>query len=218
MNHTNTKPPYDIRGLYGITPTPYSDDTWLLKQVRLAIQGGTRVIQFRDKHSEPNQRLDIATKLQTLCREYKIPLIINDDLDLALSIDADGVHLGADDTGLAEARQRLGKDKIIGISCYSDLKLAKQAEQGGANYVAFGRFYASKSKPDAHQAELEILQQAKKQLNIPIVAIGGITVDNASTLLNAGADALAVIDSLFGQFDTEANAKQFTKQFHTTRQ
>jgi len=141
-------------------------------------------------------------------------LIINDDVALAATCNADGVHIGQHDTELREARTQLGPQAIIGISCYNRFELAQQAAENGADYVAFGRFYPSKTKPDAVPASLDLLHQAKQELDVPVAAIGGITVDNAAPLLEAGADMLAVVDGLFGQADIRPAAQHYQTLFN----
>ena len=158
------------------------------KIVALAIAGGARIIQYRNKQSPKAIRLYEAEQLAKLCKKLDTTLLINDDIDIAIEVNADGVHLGQEDTGLAEARARLGPDKIIGITCHNDIELARRAQAGGADCVAFGRFFPSLSKPSAPAASLETLQQAHQELDIPICAIGGITLDNAPELIKSGAD------------------------------
>lgn len=184
------------RGLYAITqPSPD-----LLPQVEAVLQGGAVLLQYRDKLTQSaSQRLRLARQLHQQCQHYGIPLIINDDIELAYQIQAEGVHLGKTDAALALARQRLGAQAIIGVSCYNELERALQAQAAGANYVAFGRFFASATKPDAVLASPSLLTLAQLQLTVPIVAIGGITPDNGGQLLSAGADLLAVIGGILGQ-------------------
>ena len=175
--------------------------------------GGARIIQYRDKSSDQAKRLKEATALLTLCRAHDVPLIINDDLALAQQIGADGIHLGRDDITLQQARSELGASAIIGISCYNSLQHAQDAESAGASYVAFGRFFTSATKPHAVKAEIELLQQAKKTLSIPMVAIGGITPENGAQLVQAGADMLAVIQGVFAQQDIRHACHKFAKLF-----
>ncbi|MEJ2529282.1 MAG: thiamine phosphate synthase [Gammaproteobacteria bacterium] len=199
-----------LTGLYAITD---SSQKRLAHQVKLALEGGARIIQYRDKSCEQGVRLKQAQELSSLCREYSAIFIINDDVELARTVAADGVHLGQDDQDIVGARTRLGSRAIIGISCYNQLPLAAAAQDAGADYVAFGRFFPSSSKPHAVQAEINLLTQAKQALHIPIVAIGGITPENSEQLIHAGADMLAVIQGLFGQQDVRATAERFTKIF-----
>lgn len=192
-----------IQGLYVITDPTLSPGLQLLDDVAAALKGGANIVQYRDKVSSDLDKLANAKYLQALCQQHQATFIINDDIELTKMIGADGVHIGKNDTDLHTARQQLGQQAIIGVSCYNDLDRAKTMRAQGADYVAFGRFFPSKTKPDAPQAEIDTLIQAKQQLDCPIVAIGGITADNAETLLEAGADALAVIQGVFVQPDIQ---------------
>lgn len=198
-----------MSGLYAITPEQH-DTAELSRKVRLALKGGARVLQYRNKLGDDALRLEQATALRGLTREFGAMLIVNDDALLAQRVDADGVHLGGEDGSVVAARSLLGKHKIIGVSCYNRLSLAYQAVVQGADYVAFGAFFASAVKPSAPVAGLELLRQARCEIAVPIVAIGGITLDNGAQLLAAGADALAVISALFGAQDIRLAARQFT--------
>ena len=170
------------------------------------------VIQYREKR--PAVADSLAEQLLSLCKKHSIPLIINDNIDLALRIGADGVHLGKEDCNIKLAREQLGDNAIIGISCYNHLELAIAAAKKGANYVAFGRFFPSNSKPLASPAEVQTLRKAQHKLQIPIVAIGGILPENGGQLLESGADLLAVIGGIFDQ-DPEQSAKKFLHLFST---
>lgn len=203
---------FRIRGLYGIT-TDTLPPQQMLQQVEAALRGGMQVLQFRNKQPMSAAIRQQARALHELCRDFDALFIINDDVELAREVGAHGVHLGKDDHKLQSARQYLGEPAIIGISCYNQLSLALQAQQQGADYVAFGRFFPSKSKPDAVQAEISLLAEARSQLQLPIVAIGGITVDNGAQLIQHGADALAVINALFDVDDSEAEARQLAALF-----
>lgn len=203
-----------LSGLYAITT--FSQN--LPQQVEAAIAGGARVIQYRDKSSDQSLRLEQAQQLSQICRAAKIPLIINDDVDLAARVSAAGVHLGRDDIAFNHARRKLGGDAIIGISCYNDFDLALQAQQQGADYIAFGSFFDSPTKPLAIRADSSLLQRAKQELNIPVVAIGGITPDNGKLLIEAGADMLAVISALFAQADVEQASRSFAQLFSEEKQ
>jgi thiamine-phosphate pyrophosphorylase len=192
-----------LRGLYAITSAALcAEPQRLLAGVAAALQGGARVIQYRDKHSiSPAQRERNVAALLQLCRESQARLIINDDVELAARIGADGVHLGAADPPLALARARLGHDALIGASCGPSLQRGIDAVANGANYLAFGRFFASNTKPDAPQAALELLVQARAHFNhlrIPICAIGGVTPATAVGLIAAGADLVAAVEGVFG--------------------
>ena len=168
----------------------------LLEAVEQALIGGVAFLQYRYKSTDSQKRLSEAKQLNTLCQRYNVPLIINDDLELAAQLGV-GVHLGQQDGSIALARQRLGQDAIIGATCHNSLLVAEQAAVQGASYLAFGAFYPSSTKPLAQLAELSTLTQAKQLFNLPIVAIGGITLDNAQPLIEAGADYLAVISDIF---------------------
>lgn len=205
-----TKSISKLSGLYVITDDNLSGAS-LLEHVKLAIEGGAKLVQYRNKTSQASIKEMIARSLLELCRDYRVPLLINDDVELAVDIGADGVHLGQTDTRLTEARRRLGSDAIIGVTCHASLDSAKQAEKQSANYVAFGRFFASQTKPDASPVSIELLKRARQQLSIPICAIGGITPDNAPVLLAAGADMLAVIHGVFGQDDIKDAAKKYAQ-------
>lgn len=201
-----------IRGLYAITPEQ-AETARLISQVRAALAGGAAVVQYRSKSADAALLHEQASELLALCHSFGVPLIINDTLRLADLSGADGVHLGREDGSLRQARIILGAGKVIGVSCYNSLERALEAEAGGADYVAFGSFFPSPTKPGAVAAPLSLLQEAKGRLNIPIVAIGGITVDNASALVEAGADAVAVISGLFDAPDIELAARQYSQLF-----
>ncbi len=200
-------------GLYAIADTQYLDDAHLLPAVGEAITGGARIIQYRDKSHDTLTRLAQAKKISALCRQHGVLFIINDDVALAKESQADGVHLGREDAALTQAREQLGPQAIIGVSCYNDLARAEAAEKQGADYVAFGRFFPSRTKPQAVQASLVLLREAKRKLHIPVVAIGGITPENGASLIAAGADALAVIEGVFGQADVRAAAERYARLF-----
>lgn len=201
-----------IGGLYAITRETDASAR-LLSEVEAALRGGAAVVQYRDKSSDVARQHEQASELLALCRRYRVPLIINDSLRLADLVGADGVHLGGVDGSVREARIVLGADKIIGVSCYQSLDLALAAQAAGADYVAFGSFFASATKPAAPRADITLLQHASGVLQLPIVAIGGITPDNAESLIEAGADALAVIHALFEAADIEARARCFADFF-----
>jgi thiamine-phosphate pyrophosphorylase len=197
-------------GLYAITQTEHKSIQRVVDEVEKVIIGGAAVVQYRDKN--PKDAKLLAKELVKLCHEYQIPLIVNDNIDLALQVSADGVHLGADDGSVVEARQRLGTRAIIGVSCYDSVATALDAQQQGADYVAFGRFFPSSSKPLATPAQLSTLRKAKQVLTIPIVAIGGILPENGGQLLDAGADFLAVIGGLFTT-QPEQSARAYSALF-----
>ena len=198
-------------GVYALTPA-CADTARLLAMVEAALKGGAAAVQYREKSGDVALRFEQASELLPLCRQYGAPLIINDDLRLADLADADGVHLGREDAGLSEARIILGPKKIIGVSCYQSLELAREAQARGADYVAFGSFYASSTKPQAGRAPLQLLHDAAG-MKLPVVAIGGITAENAPELIAAGADAIAVISALFDAPDIEAAARALNRLF-----
>ena len=201
-----------LSGVYVIADSSLPQThTTLHDKVKQAIQGGARMVQIRDKRPTPD--IHEIQAIAALCKQHYIPLLINDSIELALQVGADGVHLGQSDTQLKEARQRLGNAAMIGITCHDDIHLARCAEADGADYIAFGRFFASRTKPEAPPASIEVLQQARQQLRIPVVAIGGITPDNGGSFIQAGADMLAVIHGVFGQSDITAAAKKFSQLF-----
>jgi thiamine-phosphate pyrophosphorylase len=185
----------------------------LLRQVRQALSGGAAILQYRNKSAGTSLQLEQATALRGLTCEFGIPFVVNDDVALAHQVNADGVHLGASDTGAKAARMVLGSHKIIGVSCYNRLSLAREAIASGADYVAFGSFFPSGVKPGAVKADTELLYQARTEFDVPLVAIGGITTLNGASLVDAGADALAVISALFGAADIQAAAQEFTKLY-----
>ena len=212
---TKTKP-YNLRGLYAITPCSSIQDlstSELLSRTRQVLEGGARIIQYREKQHPDDIREEQATRIKALCEEFGVTLLINDDVALAEKIEADGVHLGQEDLSLEDARRRLGREAIIGISCYNQLELAIEAEKQGADYVAFGRFFPSSSKPDAVQADLELLKTALSELSVPVTCIGGITPENAKMLVSAGADMLAVIEAVFGAENIRETAAEFKRLF-----
>ena len=189
-----------IKGLYAITPDE-QDTEILLAKVEAVLQGGVSVLQYRNKRANHKLQTEQARAILPLCRQYGVPLIINDSIKLCLTLDADGVHLGADDGDLVAARARLGANKIMGASCYNRFDLALSAQQAGADYVAFGACFASSTKPHAPVAPLDLFVQARDRLSVPVVAIGGITLENAAKVKYAGADAIAVVGALFNSND-----------------
>ena len=201
------------RGLYVITDPELITATDLPERVEAALAGGAVLVQYRDKHADPAARAERARAILSRCRAYGVPLLINDDVELAAILGADGVHLGRDDADAAAARRRLGPRALIGVSCYNQLARAEIAVAAGADYVAFGRFFPSRTKPDARQAEPDLLRRARLRLNVPVAAIGGIDADNGAALVAAGADLLAVIHGVFGRSDVTAAARSITALF-----
>jgi thiamine-phosphate pyrophosphorylase len=199
-----------INGLYAITPD-VADTSELVAMTQQALEGGASLIQYRNKAADGDLRLHQAHSLARLCQDFQVPFIINDHLDLAITLGADGVHLGGEDASLTEARRRLGAEKIVGISCYDQLDRAVEAEQHGADYVAFGAFFTSVTKPEATHAPLNLLARARQELRIPIIAIGGVTSDNAGELIRRGADAVAVSNALFCAHDIRLAAEKISR-------
>jgi thiamine-phosphate pyrophosphorylase len=197
-----------IRGVYALADTSLLAGAELITRVEAALRGGVAVVQYRDKSVDSSRRLTEAQALRALCTRRGAAFIVNDDVDLALSVGVDGVHLGRDDPAPALARVRLGPGALIGATCYDRLELAPTALTAGADHVAFGRFFPSSTKPGEIYASLELLRAARASLSCPIVCIGGLRADNAAPLVAAGADALAVGNALFGPgVDTEAAAR-----------
>jgi thiamine-phosphate pyrophosphorylase len=207
---TGVRPP--IAGLYALTPE-IADTGLLAAQVTAAIGGGAAAIQYRNKRGPAALRLEQALALRELCAARGVIFIVNDDVELARDVASDGVHLGRDDVAIATARERLGAEAIIGASCYNSLEQAEHGVASGADYIAFGSFFASRVKPDAARAPLSLLAAAKARWDVPVVAIGGITATNAPDLIAAGADALAVITALFHTPDVRAAARAFRDAF-----
>ncbi|MEQ1485738.1 thiamine phosphate synthase [Methyloglobulus sp.] len=199
--------PFPSRGLYAITQSANSSAYTLFDAVSAAIRGGAVVIQYRDKN--PTDAPFVAHELVKICHQHDVPLIINDDIELAILSKADGVHLGKEDGDIIEARKHLGDTAIIGVSCYNSIERAVTAQSLGATYIAFGRFFPSSSKPLAAPAEIDTLRKAKAAIHLPIVAIGGILPENGGQLLAVGADLLAVIG---GVFDHEPEQSAFAYQ------
>ncbi|TMH60108.1 MAG: thiamine phosphate synthase [Betaproteobacteria bacterium] len=201
-----------IAGLYALTPDLLDTDV-LAERVAAAISGGATAIQYRNKLASPPLQRAQALVLRDLCSSANAIFIVNDDVDLAYAVDADGVHLGREDAPLARARQRLGRAAIIGASCYDSLERGAAAVEAGADYIAFGSFFPSVVKPEAVPAKPSLLTAAKARWNVSVVAIGGITAAAASTLIAAGADALAVITAVFEAPDVATAARTFREAF-----
>lgn len=204
-----------LHGVYAITDSTLLDQQTLLLRVEAALQSGLCLLQYRNKNDAWNDRVAQARKLAALCAQYDTPLLINDDVDLCLEVGAAGVHIGQRDEALKDARKRLGKEAIIGVTCHDRIDLATRAQDDGASYVAFGRFFASQTKPDAPPAAIETLSLAASALTVPIVAIGGINAENGASLLEAGADVLAVINYVFAHADASARVQQLNALFNS---
>ena len=209
------KPDSRLRGLYAITPDG-PDQALLLEQTTQALRGGARIVQYRNKSRSAEAQRECALALKTLCRLHDACFIVNDDVMLALAVGADGVHLGSNDGDLAAARQALGRELLLGASCYADFSLAQAAVAAGADYVAFGAVCPSPTKPQAVRAPLTLFEQGRRTLGVPLCAIGGITLDSAPEIIAAGADMLAVISDLFDAPDIAARASHFQTLFMET--
>lgn len=196
-------------GLYAITNGPRDD---LFAAVRAVLEGGAAMLQYRDKTRDATRRLREARGLVVVCREFHVPLIVNDDVELALASGAGGVHVGEDDADIADVRIALGRGAIIGASCYDSLQRARDAAQAGADYLAFGAFFPTVSKAVTRHATPALLREARA-FGLPLVAIGGITPDNGKPLIDAGADFLGVISGVFGTADIRAAAQRYAKLF-----
>lgn len=205
-----------IRGVYAITRDE-SATAKLISEVSEALMGGVRLVQYRNKSASKELAREQASALRELTKYAGAALIVNDDVDLAFAVSADGVHLGRDDgktlNDLSELRRHAPGQFLIGLSCYNELALAKNASVAGADYIAFGSFFPSRTKPDAIRADATLIREAKRDFSLPVVAIGGITVENAPQLLAAGADSVAVISSLFDADDIVKRARLFSSLF-----
>ena len=202
-------------GLYAITDTALCERHGLASAVEAALRGGAVMVQYRDKSSDPARRRREADIVVAQCARYGALSIINDDVDLALASDADGVHLGKDDASLAEGRLEAGRRLLIGVSCYNQMDTARSAAAGGADYVAFGSFFSSPTKPAAVRADPVLLRTARAELDVPVTAIGGITAANAAALIAAGASHVSVISGVFDAPDVEAAAREITELFES---
>ncbi len=206
-----------LRGLYAITDSLLLADGRLLPYAEAALRGGAKLLQYRDKSSDEARRLREAEALAELCNRYSAQLIINDDAELAARLGV-GVHLGQSDGSLAAARALLGAKAIIGATCHAQLELAEQASREGASYIAFGRFFNSKTKPGTPTATPELIEHAKQRFNLPITAIGGITLEHGAALIASGASLLAVINALFdapSADEVEQRARAFSQLFES---
>jgi thiamine-phosphate pyrophosphorylase len=200
-----------IGSLYAITPDGWAEDRLIDTSIQI-LQGGARILQMRDKSADPARRLRLANALREHTRACSALLIINDDAALALQCGADGVHLGREDGAIAAARALLGRHALIGASCYDQLPMADRAVSQGADYVAFGSVFASATKPAAVRAPLGLLARAGA-LGVPVIAIGGISLENAPQALAAGADAIAVVSALYDAADPRQAAQHFAQLF-----
>lgn len=202
-----------MKGLYIVTPD-WDDTAKLVDVTEKAIKGGTKIVQYRHKTATPELRREQAKALQALCKRYKVPFIINDHVDLAMELDADGIHVGESDEAVAAIRAKVGPHKIVGASCYGDMDLVRKAHKAGASYIAFGGFYPSRIKKYPVTTELDIVRQMKKEIpELPSCAIGGIDHQNAVPLVERGVDMICVISSVYFADDPEAAARKFAKMY-----
>jgi len=204
-----------LSGLYVISNENLMPEEDFLRMSEAALSAGAGIFQYRDKSADRKKRLYQASELKKLCDKYNTVLIINDDIELAKKVNADGIHIGKDDHSILQARQQLGDNKIIGVSCYNSLALAENAIKNSANYVAFGSFFGSSIKPDAPRATVDLIQNIKKSHDIPVCCIGGITSENYAPLVSAGTDMLAVISDIFSSPSTDkiaAKCRSFSIQ------
>ncbi len=200
-------------GIYAITDENLLAPDQLLAAVEIALNAGICMLQYRSKTGSDADRLEMARALQKLCTACAVPLIINDAVNLCEAVGAAGVHLGRQDSELRQARRQLGPAAIIGVTCHASLPLALAAEQAGADYVAFGRFFPSHTKPQAPAAALSLLTQARRELTVPIVAIGGINAENGAAVRQAGADMLAIVHAIFGSSDVGASVHKLVQLY-----
>jgi len=204
---------FRVTGLYAITDTANLSTKIMLTKTEEILRAGAKILQYRNKQADQDTRKSEAEQLVELCKQFAVPLIINDDIALAAQVGADGVHLGKCDSSIADARKPLGNNAIIGYSCYNDLDRASDAVNAGADYIAFGAFFPSPSKPDAVHAAPEIIRAAKQKFDISVVAIGGITPENGQSLIDAGADMLAVISGLYASDAPAETTKNYINLF-----
>lgn len=207
---------HQLSGLYIVTPD-WDDTAQLVDVTEQALQGGANIVQYRHKTASPELRKTQALALQGLCRRFNKPFIVNDHLQLCLDIDADGLHVGGTDMSVADAREKVGSDKILGASCYGDLELARTATKGGASYIAFGGFYPSRVKKYAVTTPASIVAEAVKEFDLPNVVIGGMTLENCQPLLAQGADMVAVISSVYMAEQPQQAARALTKLFAASK-
>ena len=201
-----------MKGLYLVTPD-WDDTDALIKATEIALSAGVGLLQYRHKTATGELRLEQASALLKLCRQYNVPFIVNDHIDLCIALDADGIHVGGTDASVAVVRTLIGKDKILGASCYGDFALAEQAQIAGASYVAFGGFYPSRVKKYEVSTPASIVSKAKSELTLPVCVIGGMTPENAKPLVQEGADMVAAISSVYSAEDIATAVRDFAALF-----
>ncbi len=201
-----------MKGLYLVTPD-WDDTEALIKATEIALSAGVGLLQYRHKTATGELRLEQAGALLKLCRQHNVPFIVNDHIDLCIELDADGIHVGGTDASVAVVRTLIGKDKILGASCYGDFALAEQAQIAGASYVAFGGFYPSRVKKYEVSTPASIVSKAKSELTLPVCVIGGMTPENAKPLVQEGADMVAAISSVYSAEDIATAVRDFAALF-----
>lgn len=201
-----------MKGLYVITDEKLTPYDRMLDMVQQALEGGAKIVQLRDKNNTDEFLFDYGLKLKELCHRYGAYFIVNDRVELALKLDADGVHVGEEDENIEKVMEMM-KGKIVGVSCYGSVERAKQMQELGATYVAFGSFYFSPTKPKSKIVPKEIIPQAKKELSIPVCVIGGLTVERAKELVEMGADLVAVINDIWTAPDIKQRASEYRALF-----
>lgn len=204
-----------LRGLYAITDSSLTPYEHIDRYVSLALKGGAKIVQLRDKRLSDEELYPVAKKIKKICKKNGALFVLDDRVVLAKAINAGGVHIGGEDTPIELAREILGRKKIIGVSCYGDIRRAEQMVKKSADYVAFGSFFPSKTKPHSKVVDKSVLKEAKK-LGVPVCAIGGIDAKNGGELVELGADMLAVINALWCG-DVEKNAQEFCEAFRKCR-
>ncbi|MGN0150691.1 MAG: thiamine phosphate synthase [Clostridia bacterium] len=197
--------------LYAVTDRSWLNGSALADAVKKALSGGVTMLQLREKNMTDDEFIKSALEIKNICSEFNVPLIINDNIRVALAVNADGVHLGQTDTPLREARQLLGNDKIIGITAKTPTQ-AVEAEKNGADYIGSGAVFGTTTKSNAVKMELDTLRAITSSVKIPVAAIGGITADNVSELQNTGISGAAVVSGIFAQADIENTAKLLYKK------
>ncbi len=201
-----------MKGLYLVTPD-WDDTEALIKATEIALTVGVGLLQYRHKTASGELRLEQASALLKLCRQHNVPFIVNDHIDLCIALDGDGIHVGGTDASVAVVRTLIGKDKILGASCYGDFALAEQAQIAGASYVAFGGFYPSRVKKYEVSTPASIVSKAKSELTVPVCVIGGMTPENAKPLVKEGADMVAAISSVYSAADIATAVREFAALF-----
>ena len=209
--------PLPESGLYAITDCQNLDTHSLLEKTEIILMSGAALLQYRNKSADNNLKYDQSKQLQILCKKYHVPFIINDDVELALTLRTDGVHLGRDDTDYITAKTILGPGYIIGVSCYNDLNRAIQLEESDISYVAFGAFFPTTTKKNTATAKPDLIKEARQKLSLPLVAIGGITPENGKVLVKAGTDFIASASGIYGAIDLKTMTEKYIDLFNTKK-